>query len=371
MHEGDLADDGGEEVAKIMGDAAGEQAERLQLSGAGGFVGAFALLGDVAEGEDGAGDAVGRADEGGDFGDQAFAAVGAEEAVGVDGAFLAGVFKEGEDGGFAGLAGAFVERGKEIGDGAAGGALAGPAEELLGGGVHQGDVTVGVGGDDGLADVVEGEFEALALFGEEAGRAAAPGDVGEDAEDADGAVVGVADDIGADEGGEGAAAFCFDVGFAAPGSAGADAGVDRGRDGLVGEEGTGLGQGVEFFDSVAEEGEVGAVVVDGVAFEVADADGVGGAFDRLLDAGESEVCFEEGATLMAPVLVKQNGEDGDEQPGDDVEENEHGTVAEGCVLLRGVQARPAHGAPIKAGRPAPPARTRAGFWWYRAWAKSV
>ena len=115
---------------------------------------------------------------------------------------------------------------------------------------------------------------------------AALGDVGEDAEDAGGRALVVADDIGTDKRGEDAAALVLDVRLAVPRAAGADAGVNLQGDGLVGEERGGLLGGVEVLDGVAEEGDVGFVVEKRIGIHVADADGVGGAVDGLDEALE-------------------------------------------------------------------------------------
>ena len=145
---------------------------------------------------------------------------------------------------------------------------------------------MGVGGDDAVAYGFEGDAQAGAFGAQELLGDLALGDVGKHAEDAHGFARAVADDVGAHIGEDVAAVFGDDGGLAAPGLPLADLAENFLRDGFVGEQHATLGGGVQVLHGVTEHLDVGAVMVDGIALDVADADGVAGALDRLTDAAE-------------------------------------------------------------------------------------
>jgi hypothetical protein len=161
-----------EGIVDFVGDGGGH------ASGGGEFFrtheGSFgeAALGDVAEDED-------------DADHVAFAVADGSAAV-VDADLLAvfgdeeGVVGEADDGAetadlihriFNDGSGLLVEDAEDIVEGETSGFAFGPAGELLGYEVHEGDVAVGVAGDDGIADAAEGDVEPLlariGLFGAE------------------------------------------------------------------------------------------------------------------------------------------------------------------------------------------------------------
>ncbi len=69
-----------------------------------------------------------------------------------------------DDGAFNDLAGFFVDDVEDGGEGFADGLIGGPSGHDFGRGVHVGDVGVGVGGDDGVADAGEGDLEPFLLL---------------------------------------------------------------------------------------------------------------------------------------------------------------------------------------------------------------
>ena len=81
----------------------------------------------------------------------------------------------------------------------------------------------------------------------------------------------------------------FDVGFPVPGDAGANALVYLSGDRLVGKERGRLLVGVQLAHIVTKQGHVGAVHIQRFGIHVADADGIGRAFDRLADPRERQV----------------------------------------------------------------------------------